>query len=95
MCPIVDTYWQTETGGHVCTPLPGAVPTKPGSCTVPMLGIDAVIVNEQGEELPPNKGGLLAIRKPWPGMLRGVFGNRERFISNYFGRLRDPDDGAR
>jgi len=92
-CPIVDTYWQTETGGHVCTPLPGAVPTKPGSCTVPMLGIDAVVVNEQGEVLPPDKGGLLAIRGPWPGMLRGVFGNRERFISNYFGRLKDPATG--
>jgi acetyl-CoA synthetase len=92
-CPIVDTYWQTETGGHVCTPLPGAIATKPGSCTLPMLGIDAVIVNEKGEELPANKGGLFAIRKPWPGMLRGVYGNRERFVSNYFGRLKDPKTG--
>ncbi|HEX2839580.1 MAG TPA: acetate--CoA ligase [Phycisphaerales bacterium] len=89
-CPIVDTYWQTETAGHVGTPLPGAVPTKPGSCTVPMLGIDAAIVNEQGEELAPNQGGLFVIRKPWPGMLRGVYGNRERFVSNYWGRVRDP-----
>ncbi len=88
-CPIVDTYWQTETGGHVCTPLPGAIATKPGSCTVPMLGIDAAVVNEAGEELPANKGGLFVIRKPWPGMLRGVYGNRERFISNYFGRIKD------
>ncbi len=92
-CPIVDTYWQTETGGHICTPLPGATPTKPGSCTLPMLGIDAVCVNEQGQELAPNAGGLFAIRKPWPGMLRGVYGNRERFVSNYFGRLKDPKTG--
>jgi acetyl-CoA synthetase len=92
-CPIVDTYWQTETGGHVCTPLPGAIPTKPGSCTVPMLGIDAAVVNEKGQPLAPDQGGLLAIRKPWPGMLRGVFGNRDRFISNYFGRIKDPATG--
>ncbi len=92
-CPIVDTYWQTETGGHVCTPLPGAIPTKPGSCTVPMLGIDAAIVNEQGHELGANQGGLFVIRKPWPGMLRGVFGNRERFVSNYWGRVKDPKTG--
>jgi acetyl-CoA synthetase len=89
-CPIVDTYWQTETGGHVVTPLPGATPTKPGSCTLPMLGIDAAIVNEAGEELGANQGGLFVIRKPWPGMLRGVFGNRERFVSNYWGRVFEP-----
>ncbi|MFN0012066.1 MAG: acetate--CoA ligase [Phycisphaerales bacterium] len=89
-CPIVDTYWQTETGGHICTPLPGAISTKPGSCTLPMLGIDAAVVNEQGEELPPNKGGLFVIRKPWPGMLRGIYGNRERFVSNYWGRVKSP-----
>ncbi len=88
--PIVDTYWQTETAGHIGTPLPGATPTKPGSCTLPMLGIDAAVVNEQGEELPPNAGGLFVIRKPWPGMLRGVFGNRERFVSNYWGRVKGP-----
>ncbi len=92
-CPIVDTYWQTETGGHIVTPIPGAIPTKPGSCTLPMLGIDAVVVNEQGQELGPNKGGLFAIRKPWPGMLRGVYGNRDRFISNYWSRLKDPRSG--
>jgi acetyl-CoA synthetase len=89
-CPIVDTYWQTETGGHVVTPLPGAIPTKPGSCTLPMLGIDAAIVNEQGVELPANQGGLFVIRRPWPGMLRGVHANRERFVSNYWGRVKDP-----
>ncbi len=92
-CPIVDTYWQTETGGHVVTPLPGAITTKPGSCTLPMLGIDAAIVNEAGEELGPNKGGLFVIRKPWPGMLRGVYGNRERFVSNYWGRVKNPATG--
>ncbi len=92
--PIVDTYWQTETGGHVVTPLPGAIATKPGSCTLPMFGIDAAIVNEQGHELPANQGGLFVIRKPWPGMLRGVFGNRERFISNYWGRVKDPATGT-
>lgn len=93
-CPVVDTYWQTETAGHVVTPLPGATPTKPGSCTLPMIGVDAAVVNEQGEVMPPNKGGLFAIRKPWPGMLRGVYGNRERFISNYWGRLKDPTTGS-
>ncbi|MFT3686466.1 MAG: acetate--CoA ligase [Phycisphaerales bacterium] len=93
-CPIVDTYWQTETAGHVVCPLPGATPTKPGSCTLPMLGIDAACVNEQGEEMPANKGGLFVIRKPWPGMLRGVYGNRERFISNYWGRVKDPKTGT-
>ena len=92
-CPIVDTYWQTETGGHICTPLPGATPTKPGSCTLAMFGIDAAIVNEQGVELPPDKGGLFVIRKPWPGMLRGVHGNRERFVSNYWQRVKDPKTG--
>jgi acetyl-CoA synthetase len=92
-CPIVDTYWQTETGGHVCTPLPGAIATKPGSCTLPMLGIDAAVVSEQGQELGPNQGGLFVIRKPWPGMLRGVFGNRDRFVSSYFGRVKDPRTG--
>ncbi|MBX3376545.1 MAG: acetate--CoA ligase [Phycisphaeraceae bacterium] len=92
-CPIVDTYWQTETGGHIVTPLPGAIATKPGSCTLPMLGVDAVVVNEAGQELGPNQGGLFAIRKPWPGMLRGVYGNRERFVSNYWSRLKDPKTG--
>ncbi len=92
-CPIVDTYWQTETAGHICTPLPGATITKPGSCTVPMLGIDAAVVNEAGQELGPNKGGLFVIRKPWPGMLRGVHANRERFVSNYWSRVKDPESG--
>lgn len=90
-CPIVDTYWQTETGGHVITPLPGCTPTKPGSCTLPMLGIDAAVVNERGEEMPPNTGGLLVTRRPWPGMLRGVYGNRERYVQGYWSRVSGPD----
>ena len=86
-CPIVDTWWQTETGGHMITPLPGATPTIPGSCTLPFFGIDAAVVNENGEEMPVNTGGLLVIRKPWPAMLRGIFGDRERFIETYFSRV--------
>ena len=97
-CPIVDTFWQTETGGHMITPLPGAIPTKPGSCTLPFFGIDAAIVDERGEEKPNNMGGLLAIRKPWPGMLRGIYGDRKRFVETYFTKIKGmyfPADGAR
>jgi len=97
-CPIVDTMWQTETGGHIITPLPGATPTVPGSCTLPMFGIDAAIVNERGEELPPNTGGLLVIRKPWPAMLRGIHGDRARFIETYWSKVPGmyvAGDGAR
>lgn len=102
VCPIVDTYWQTETGGHVITPLPGVTPCKPGSCTRPMFGVDAAIVNAEGEEQPADAGGLMVIRKPWPGMLRGVFGDRERFIDTYWSTVKingEPvytaGDGAR
>ncbi len=97
-CPIVDTWWQTETGGHMITPLPGATPTVPGSCTLPFFGIDAAVVNDQGEEQPPNVGGLLVIRKPWPAMLRGIYGDRQRFIDTYFTRIDGmyfAGDGAR
>jgi acetyl-CoA synthetase len=97
-CPIVDTWWQTETGGHMLTPMPGATPTVPGSCTLPFFGIDAAVVNEKGEELPPNTGGLLAIRKPWPSMLRGIYGDRDRFVRTYFSKIEGmyfPGDGAR
>jgi len=94
-CPIVDTWWQTETGGHMITPLPGATPTKPGSCTLPFFGIDAAIVNDAGEERPPNHGGLLVVRKPWPGMIRGIHGDRERFIATYFSRVHAPGDPSR
>lgn len=86
-CPIVDTWWQTETGGHMITPLPAATPTVPGSCTLPFLGVDAAVVNEQGEEQSANKGGLLVIRKPWPSMLRGIYGDRKRFVATYFSRV--------
>ncbi|MFG0258577.1 MAG: acetate--CoA ligase [Phycisphaerales bacterium JB043] len=102
-CPIVDTWWQTETGGHMLTPLPGATPTKPGSCTLPFPGVDAAIVGEDGREKGANEGGLLAIRRPWPGMLRGILGDRDRFIETYWSTLKGPDgelyyfpgDGAR
>ncbi len=97
-CPIVDTMWQTETGGHIITPLPGCTPTVPGSCTHPMFGVDAAIVNEKGEELPVNQGGLLVIRKPWPGMLRGIHGDRARFLETYWSKVPGmyvAGDGAR
>ena len=97
-CPIVDTWWQTETGGHMITPLPAATPTKPGSCTLPFFGIDAAVVNEKGEERPANVGGLLVVRKPWPSMLRGIYGDRQRFIDTYFSRVPGcyfTSDGAR
>ena len=86
-CPIVDTWWQTETGGHMLTPLPGATPTTPGSCTKPFFGVDAAVVNDDGSEVETNVGGLLVIRKPWPAMLRGIYGDRERFVETYFGRI--------
>jgi acetyl-CoA synthetase len=83
-CPVVDTFWQTETGGHVITPLPGATPLVPGSCTLPFPGIDAAVVDEQGHELPNGKGGILVIRKPWPAMIRTIFGDPERFRKSYY-----------
>jgi acetyl-CoA synthetase len=86
-CPIVDTWWQTETGGQLITPLPGATPTTPGTCTLPFFGIEPAVVNERGEDEPTNAGGLLVIRKPWPAMLRGIFGDRQRFIDTYFSRV--------
>ncbi|MCH2135117.1 MAG: acetate--CoA ligase [Phycisphaerales bacterium] len=86
-CPIVDTWWQTETGGHMITPLPAATPTVPGSCTLPFLGIDAAVVDESGAEQPHGSGGLLVVRKPWPSMLRGIHGDRQRFIDTYFSRV--------
>jgi acetyl-CoA synthetase len=97
-CPIVDTWWQTETGGQMITPLPGATPATPGSCTQPFFGVDAAVVDDSGQEVPANVGGLLAIRRPWPGMLRGIHGDRERFIDTYFSRIPGmyfTGDGAR
>ena len=96
--PIVDTWWQTETGGIMISPLPYVTPLKPGSATMPLPGIDAAIYNEEGKEAGPNEGGHLVIRRPWPGMLRGVFGNPERYKKAYFNRYPDtydPEDGAR
>ena len=83
-CPIVDTFWQTETGGHVIAPLPGATSLVPGSCTRPLPGIDAAVVDETGQEVPAGHGGLLVIRRPWPAMLRNLWGNPERFQKTYF-----------
>lgn len=102
-CPIVDTWWQTETGGHMISPLPGATPTKPGSCTLPLPGVDAAIVDEQGVEAGPNEGGLLAVRRPWPGMLRGILNDRQRYLDTYWSRVKNEKgepyyfagDGAR
>ena len=83
-CPIVDTFWQTETGGHMLTPLPGAHPLTPGSCTLPFPGIDAAVVDEAGKEVPWGQGGLLVVRKPWPSMIRGVWNDPERYKKSYY-----------
>ncbi|MGA1204252.1 MAG: acetate--CoA ligase [Opitutales bacterium] len=95
-CPIVDTWWQTETGGILLSPLPGVTPTKPGSATLPFFGIDPAILNAEGEEVGT---GLLSIRKPWPSILRGIWGDPERFKATYWcnweGRFYFPGDGAR
>jgi len=96
-CPIVDTWWQTETGGIMITPLPGAIPTKPGSATRPFPGISAEILDQQGERIETG-GGLLAITKPWPGMLRTIWGDDERFRATYWSKWPDiyfPGDGAK
>lgn len=83
-CPIVDTWWQTETGGIMMSPLPGAIPTKPGSCTKPLPGVLPQIVDEQGNEVPQGQGGWLVMTHPWPGMLRGIWGDDERFRAQYW-----------
>ncbi|MGQ9723849.1 MAG: acetate--CoA ligase [Tepidimonas sp.] len=83
-CPIVDTFWQTETGGHMITPLPGATPLVPGSCTLPLPGIVAAVVDEQGNDMPDGQGGLLVIKKPWPSMIRTIWGDPQRFKKSYF-----------
>jgi len=97
-CPIVDTWWQTETGGIMLSPLPGVTATKPGSATRPLMGVDAAIVDEDGNELPANQGGLLVIRKPWPSMLRGLWGDMDRYRETYWAKFGDyyfAGDGAR
>jgi len=83
-CPIVDTFWQTETGGHMITPLPGATPMVPGSCTLPLPGITAAIVDEAGHDLPNGTGGILVVKRPWPSMIRTIWGDPERFKKSYF-----------
>ena len=83
-CPIVDTWWQTETGGHLITPLPGVTPMKPGSCTMPLPGIICDIVDETGESVEKGSGGILVIKKPWPAMIRTIWGDPERFKKTYY-----------
>jgi acetyl-CoA synthetase len=96
--PIVDTWWQTETGMALLTPLPGVTTLKPGSATRPFPGVDAAVVNEAGEEVPLGGGGYLVLRRPWPGMLRGIFGDHERYVETYWSRFPGvyfAGDGAR
>jgi acetyl-CoA synthetase len=97
-CPIVDTWWQTETGGIMISPLPGAIPTKPGSATLPFFGVDAAIVDDKGKEVGPNIGGKLVIRKPWPSMLRNIHGDTARYKEAYWSEFKGvylAGDGAR
>jgi len=98
-CPIVDTFWQTETGGHMITPLPGATPLVPGSCTLPLPGIQAAIVDEAGNDMPNGHGGILVVKRPWPSMIRTIWNDPERFKTSYFpaelgGTLYLAGDGA-
>ncbi len=83
-CPVVDTFWQTETGGHMITPLPGATPLVPGSCTLPFPGIQAAVVDETGKDVPWGQGGILVVKRPWPSMIRTIWGEPERFVSSYY-----------
>ncbi|HPE03432.1 MAG TPA: acetate--CoA ligase, partial [Thauera sp.] len=98
-CPIVDTFWQTETGAHMITPMPGATPMIPGSCTLPFPGIMAAVVDETGTEVPWGQGGILVVTKPWPSMIRTVWGDPDRFKKTYYpedfkGKLYLAGDGA-
>lgn len=97
-CPIVDTWWQTETGCIMITPLPGITPTKPGTATLPFFGVDAAILDRDGKEQPANTGGLLCIRRPWPSMLRGIFNDPDRYVKQYWSDVPGAyfsGDGAR
>src|SRR5438034_1788588 len=97
-CPIVDTWWQTETGMIMITPLPGAIPTKPGSATLPFFGVDPAVVDETGREVGPNVGGKLIIRRPWPSMLRTIYGDKGRYRQQYWSEFKGnylTGDGAR
>jgi acetyl-CoA synthetase len=98
-CPIVDTFWQTETGAHMITPLPGATPLVPGSCTLPFPGIQAAIVDETGHDVPNGQGGILVVKKPWPSMIRTIWGDPDRFKKSYYpdelgGKLYLAGDGS-
>jgi len=98
-CPIVDTFWQTETGGHMISPLPGATLQVPGSCTLPLPGITAAIVDETGNDLPNGTGGILVVKRPWPSMIRTIWNDPERFKKSYFpeefgGKVYLAGDGA-
>jgi acetyl-CoA synthetase len=92
-CPIIDTWWQTETGGVMISPLPAATPTKPGSATLPLPGISADVVNAEGSSVAPDEGGYLVVRRPWPGMMRTVQGDPDRFRRSYWEHIR-PADGT-
>jgi acetyl-CoA synthetase len=97
-CPVVDTWWQTETGSILITPLPGAIPTKPGSATLPFFGVDPAVVDEKGREVGPNVGGKLIIRRPWPSMLRTIYGDKARYRQQYWSEFKGnylTGDGAR
>lgn len=97
-CPIVDTWWQTETGSIMCTPLPGITPGKPGSCAIPFFGVDLAVVDRDGQEVAADTGGYLVIRKPVPSMLRTVYGDDERFKKQYYSDIPPyyfTGDGAR
>ena len=98
-CPIVDTFWQTETGAHMITPMPGATPMVPGSCTLPFPGIQVTVVDETGTEVPWGQGGILVVKRPWPAMIRTVWGDPDRFKKTYYpddfkGKLYLAGDGA-
>jgi acetyl-CoA synthetase len=97
-CPIVDTWWQTETGGIMITPLPGATPTKPGTATLPFFGVVPAVVDNEGQPVPKNAGGKLVLRQPWPGMLRGIWGDPARFVQTYWSEVKGcyfTGDGCR
>lgn len=97
-CPIVDTYWQTETGMHILAPIPGAIATKPGSATKPFFGIVPEVVTKEGEPVPAGQGGLLVVRKPWPAIARTIYGDHDRYVQSYFSEIPGSyftGDGAR
>jgi len=97
-CPIVDTWWQTETGAHMISPLPGATPLKPGTATLPFFGVDVAVVDDNGNEVAANQGGKLVIRKPWPSMLRSIYGDNARYKKTYWSEVKGAyftGDGAR